>query len=432
VYRGWSRRTEANTPDNLDDGPPVRRSVGHALVLPNLGEIMFSNLLRTLISSCAALSVAAVAVSQNQALSVSTAQLGGYIEIPPSNLLAPPSITIEAWVTYDDATLPSGWVYPTLGRKEFTQGVAEWFLRVNANNNGARTIRLWVNGSGGVVNVNWNFAAGALLQWTHIAATYDGSFARIYVNGVQVAQANGTGPLVALGAATHIGAGDTAAGSANERWNGLIDEVRIWSTARTQQEIATGMFQQILSAPNLVASYQLNGNGLDASGNNAHGALIGNPVFVPSSSPAGPSTYCTAGTSSHGCQATIAADANPNVAHTAPCHISVAAVEGQKVGIIFYGLATLVQPWCSGGGGTSFLCVKPPTQRTLIQSSGGTTGQCDGAYALDWNAFQLAYPGSLGSPWSAGTKSYVQGWYRDPLACKTTSLTDAVELTYMP
>lgn len=393
---------------------------------------MFSNLLRTLIWPCAVLSLTAVAVSQNQALSVSTPQLGGYIEVPPSNLLAPPSITIEAWVTYDDAALPSGWVYPTIGRKEFTQGVAEWFLRVNANNNGARTIRLWINGSGGVVNVNWNFAAGALLPWTHIAATYDGSFARIYINGAQVAQATGTGPLVALGAETHIGAGDTAPGSANERWNGLIDEVRIWSTARTQPEIAAGMFQQILSAPNLVASYQLNGNALDASGNNAHGSLISNPVFVTISSPAGPTTYCTAGTSSNGCTAIIAADANPNVAHTAPCNISVATAEGQRVGILFYGLAALSQSWCAGGAGTSLLCAKAPQQRTVIQSSGGTVGQCDGAYALDWNAYQLAFPGSLGSPWSAGTKSYVQGWYRDPLACKTTSLTNAVELTYMP
>jgi hypothetical protein len=376
--------------------------------------------------------LAGLSAAQNQALSVSTPQLGGYLRVPASNVLAPPSITIEAWITYDDSTLPTGWVYPTIARKEFTQGVAEWFLRVNANNNGARVLRLWINGTSGVVNVNWAFVAGALAQWTHVAATYDGSFGRLYVNGVQVAQATGTGPLVALGAETHIGAGDTVPGSANERWNGLIDEMRIWSVARTQPEIAGAMFQQILSAPNLVASYQLNGNGTDASGSGAHAALIDNPSFVNISSPAGPSTFCTAGTSTNGCVASIDADNNPNVAHTVPCSIHVAGVEGQKSGIVFYALAPLPQPWCSSGGGSSFLCVKAPTQRTIAANSGGTAGQCDGTFGLDWNSFQIANPSALGNPWSAGTKVYVQGWYRDPPACKTTSMTNAVELTYLP
>ena len=392
---------------------------------------MTLNPLRALARVGIALSLAVPALSQNKALSVSTPLMGGYVEVPPSNLLAPPSITIEGWVTYDDTTLPTGWVYPTIARKEFTQGMAEWFLRVNANNNGSRVLRLWINGAGGVVHVNWAFAQGALSQWTHVAATYDGSFARLYVGGVQVAQAAGTGAIVPLGAETRIGAGDTAPGSANERWNGLIDEFRVWSVARTPQEIAAGMFQQIFTAPNLVASYQLNGDGLDVSGNGAHGALVGNPVFVTVSSPAGPSTYCTAGTSSIGCQPSIAADTNPNVAHTTPCHVTVTSVDGQRSGILFYGLSALPQPWCSTGG-TSFLCVKAPTQRTLAQSSGGTAGQCDGSLALDWNAYQLAFPGVLGSPWSAGSKAYVQGWFRDPPSCKTTSMTDAVELTYAP
>ena len=154
-------------------------------------------------------------------------------------------------------------------------------------------------------------------------------------------------------------------------------------------------------------------------------------MFVTISSPAGPSTYCTAGTSSLGCQPAIAADVNPSVSLAWPCQIDVTSVDAQRNGILFYGLSALTQPWCASGG-SSFLCVKAPTQRTLSQSTGGTFGQCDGTLSLDWNAFQLANPGALGSPWSAGSKAYVQGWFRDPPSCKTTSLTDAVELTYMP
>jgi hypothetical protein len=76
--------------------------------------------------------------------------------------------------------------------------------------------------------------------------------------------------------------------------------------------------------------------------------------------------------------------------------------------------------------------VKPPTQRTLAQNSGGFTGQCNGTLTLDWNAFQLGNPGSLGAPWLAGDRAQVQGWFRDPASCKTTFLSAALELTYQP
>jgi hypothetical protein len=146
---------------------------------------------------------------------------------------------------------------------------------------------------------------------------------------------------------------------------------------------------------------------------------------------AGPMNYCTAGTTSNGCNASISASADPNVAHSNSCMISVANVEGQRSGIIFYGLAQAAVPWCTTGG-TSILCIQPPTQRTTVQMSGGTNGACDGTLALDWNAYQTANPTALGNPWSVGDMPHVQAWFRDPPACKTTSLSDAVKLTYTP
>jgi hypothetical protein len=148
------------------------------------------------------------------------------------------------------------------------------------------------------------------------------------------------------------------------------------------------------------------------------------------SSPVAPPTYCTAGTSTAGCSALISASAHPSVSFANPCLLSVSGVEGQKNGILFYGLVQFIQPWATGS--SSFLCVKTPTQRTLGQSSGGTPGQCDGGFALDWNAFQLANPGALGQPWTAGATANCQAWYRDPPAAKTTNLSNAVALTYVP
>jgi hypothetical protein len=111
------------------------------------------------------------------------------------------------------------------------------------------------------------------------------------------------------------------------------------------------------------------------------------------------------------------------------CIVTVNAVEGQKSGIMFYGIAgPAMAPW----NGSSFLCVKAPVQRTGTQLSGGTANACDGALVLDWNAYQTANPTSLGNPWAVGNKAWLQGWFRDPPAIKTTNLSDGLEMTYQP
>ena len=145
------------------------------------------------------------------------------------------------------------------------------------------------------------------------------------------------------------------------------------------------------------------------------------------------SNYCTAGTTTNGCSAAITADHNPSVSFANPCNVSVGSVEGQKSGIVFYGINNtgfVPGPWASGSA--SLLCVKHPTQRTPIQNSGGTFGLCDGVLALDWNAFQQAHPSALGNPWNAGSKAYVQAWFRDPLAAKGTNLSNALVLIFHP
>jgi hypothetical protein len=154
-------------------------------------------------------------------------------------------------------------------------------------------------------------------------------------------------------------------------------------------------------------------------------------TWVGGSGPSTPSVYCTAGTTTNGCVPAISASNQPSVSAANPCGISIANVEGQKSGLIFYSITgAQAAPWSATS--TSFLCVKSPTQRSAPQNSGGTANACDGSLTLDWNAYQAANPGALGNPWSVGAKAYVQGWFRDPPAPKTTNLSDAVELTYVP
>jgi subtilisin-like proprotein convertase family protein len=149
--------------------------------------------------------------------------------------------------------------------------------------------------------------------------------------------------------------------------------------------------------------------------------------------PSGPTAYCTAGTSTNGCVPAISASAQPSATLAHACTISIANIEGQKFGIIFYGINNTgftPAPWAAGS--SSFLCVKGPTQRTGSVSSGGTLNACNGVLSLNWNAYQTANPGSVGNPFASGNHVYVQGWYRDPPAPKTTNLSNALDMTMTP
>lgn len=145
-----------------------------------------------------------------------------------------------------------------------------------------------------------------------------------------------------------------------------------------------------------------------------------------------PATFCTpTAPTAQGCAAQISVSDHPRVAHSTPCTLTATSIDGQRSGLFLYGIggqsSTL---WCAGS--TNLLCVAAPRQRMSLLNSGGVAGACDGALVQDWNAFQLAHPGALGNPWSAGVAVDVQGWFRDPSACKGSSLSEGVRFFYQP
>lgn len=143
------------------------------------------------------------------------------------------------------------------------------------------------------------------------------------------------------------------------------------------------------------------------------------------------SAYCTAGTTTNGCTPSIAGVGSPSASLATPFSIQVSNVEGQKLGLVFYGVSgPLATPWSTSS--TSFLCVKTPTQRTAAQSTGGVNAQCNGVLSLDWNAFIGATPGALGAPFASGDSLWAQGWFRDPPAPKTTNLSDGLAVVFEP
>ena len=91
-------------------------------------------------------------------------------------------------------------------------------------------------------------------RWYHIAAVKNGSSRKLYVNGQEV-------NLSGTGTSTLVNTDSVKIGSDfNGRFfNGAIDEVRIWSSAKTQAEIKTNMFATLpTNVANLVAYFNFN------------------------------------------------------------------------------------------------------------------------------------------------------------------------------
>jgi len=204
--------------------------------------------------------------AQNVGLSL-TNRVDGLYEIPYSQQVVPQSgMTFEAWLTYDDSTIPAAWTWPTVARQNQNASSEAWFLRVEAANTNRTSLRFKVKTSTGDINVDWPFSPGQLTAWTHVAATYDGATARLIVNGTEVANRAGNGlPPFDQGGTLRIGKGSDIGGPI-EVWNGQLDEVRLWPFARTAAEIASTMGMELNGVPGLVSTWNFNNTFQDSSG----------------------------------------------------------------------------------------------------------------------------------------------------------------------
>lgn len=82
-------------------------------------------------------------------------------------------------------------------------------------------------------------------KWYHVAYVWDGTSARLYINGELDGYVSNADAPISFKEELHIGhvRGDTGNESV---FQGLIDEVRLWNVARTQAEIQANMDREIV------------------------------------------------------------------------------------------------------------------------------------------------------------------------------------------
>jgi len=169
------------------------------------------------------------------------------------------ALTIESWIN------AVGTGRRTIVSKDSVTGFLQYELLVNANN--LLEFNLFTSTAYHSLLSRVNVPAG----FTHVAATFDGSTARLLINGNIVMD-------TVLAASTilpqNYGVTIGNSNDATTAFLGTIDEVRIWNVARTPNQIRINMHTRLANAANanLVAHYRFDegfGNNFatDVSGN---------------------------------------------------------------------------------------------------------------------------------------------------------------------
>ncbi|MHC1737071.1 MAG: LamG-like jellyroll fold domain-containing protein [Ignavibacteriaceae bacterium] len=198
------------------------------------------------------------------------------------------AITLEAWV-YPTAFSTNSWENVIVNKLSTTSH--GFNLRCGGNG----IVEFYAAYDFATLNNVISDASTLVLnKWTHLAGTYDGSTAKLYVNGSLVKSSPSTSSIGSTDLPLVIGNhGNTVGGDFTRPFIGSIDEVRIWNTVRTEAEIKASMYKELAgNETNLLAYYKMsNGSGTsltDNSVNSNTGTLTNGPTWKASGCFAGP------------------------------------------------------------------------------------------------------------------------------------------------
>ena len=158
-------------------------------------------------------------------------------------------MTVEFWMNSN--TTPTQW------DALVAKGDNSWRVALTA----AGKINFAGNSGFGDVTSNAVVTDG---NWHHVAVTYNGTNAIIYIDGIQNASVSGTGTIANSAFNVSIGENLQASG---RNYTGNMDEVRIWNIARTSFQISSARNCELQgNEPGLVAYYNFN-QGIPAASN---------------------------------------------------------------------------------------------------------------------------------------------------------------------
>gem|GEM_PF-712134 len=206
---------------------------------------------------------------------------GSFVELPGNLLRDLPQTTFEAWVRWDRLGNQSHW---------FSSGDRESHLLIGTEAASRRAFLAVCLQDGPCHEISQSEPKPVLTvnTWYHYAAVTGTNGMQIFLNGELVAQHKVTGLLRAPSANsvqpyhTYLGRSVRRTRWGEEDFAGMIDEVRVWRTVRTIEEIRFSMNQRLTGRePGLVALWNFESEAAeDASPAGHHGRLVGQARVV--------------------------------------------------------------------------------------------------------------------------------------------------------
>ncbi len=163
-----------------------------------------------------------------------------YVDMEDALDLDPTGFTISAWIKRDAADSGTKSIV-SKRNTTFTDGYD--FRILNDN-----TVQIyWKNGSNQILTSNTSIPDD---EWHQVAVTYNGTTARIYIDGVEDINDGKTAP-VDTDESFYIAA--AGKGTPTQHFRGNIDEVRVWDRALTPDQLRFIMNQEIEDNSNFVS-----------------------------------------------------------------------------------------------------------------------------------------------------------------------------------
>jgi len=121
-------------------------------------------------------------------------------------------------------------------------------------------------------------------RWYSVAATYDGSRMRVYIDGEEEASIAATGSIdPTTWASLYMGGKHISGDTYDLELDGYLDDVRVWDRALDADEVRQyATMSPLPGAPGLVGHWDFNDGTADATTNANDGTLVGDAAIVPS------------------------------------------------------------------------------------------------------------------------------------------------------
>jgi hypothetical protein len=123
----------------------------------------------------------------------------------------------------------------------------------------------WIDNGSGYTSVFTNASSVTINTWQHVAGTWDGTTMKIYLDGVLVSSATNIGAFQA--STNEFAIGYNAYTGANEKFDGDIDDLRIWDVARTIEQINGSKNCELQGTESGLQAYYKFNQGVDQANN---------------------------------------------------------------------------------------------------------------------------------------------------------------------